>query len=108
MLLSSACTKETTDGSIEPFSCDEVVSFSEEVLPLITTNCSTSGCHSESSGSAGYIFSNHTNIAGNSALILKTIQHEQGVIPMPLGGSQLSPEQIGKVACWIEQGEANN
>jgi hypothetical protein len=103
-----ACKKDTTDENFVPYICDEPISFAIEILPLISTNCSTSGCHSAASATAGYVFTNHTNISENSAIILKTIQHEQGVIPMPLGGSQLSPEQIGKFSCWIEQGKANN
>ena len=103
-----SCSKDKTSGDIFPFDCDETISFSEEVLPLISSNCSTSGCHSAASGAAGYIFTNYDNIFENKNIMLKTMRHESGVTPMPLGQTQLSSEQIGIMDCWIEQGAMNN
>lgn len=103
-----SCSKDKTSGEITPFECDETISFSDEVLPLISNNCSTSGCHSASSGAGGYIFTNYDNIFESREIILKAIKHESGVVPMPFGQDQLPPEQIELIECWIEQGAMDN
>ncbi len=108
IVLFSNCSKDKTEELTENLECDAVISFSEDVLPLISVNCSTSGCHGGGSGAAGYVLTNYDNINQHKTIILQTMQHVSGVTPMPLGQSKLPNESINIVACWIEQGAPNN
>jgi hypothetical protein len=102
-----ACKKDKTPEVIVPLECNDTISFSATIEPLINQSCATSGCHN-STGSGGYNFSGYTSIFNNREIILKTIRHEDGVTAMPIGAPKLSDTQINAVACWIQQGAPNN
>jgi hypothetical protein len=101
-----ACKKED-NTNISDFQCDETISFTTQVKPLIDQNCNTSGCHN-ASAAGGYVLLNHAQISDNASRILNSIQHKSGFSPMPQGAPKFSDEQIRIVACWIEQGKPNN
>lgn len=88
--------------------CDAEVSFVEDVQPILLNSCATSGCHSASSAANNMVFENFEEVFANRDMILKTVNHEAGVTPMPIGASQLSSIEIQNIACWIEQGALNN
>jgi hypothetical protein len=107
-VLISSCRKDKTSFVENEETCEDVISFQTEILPLITTNCSTSGCHNSSSQAAGYVFSSHANISFNHEIIRRVMNHEAGISPMPIGQPKLTSEQIQSFVCWIEQGVLNN
>jgi len=102
-----SCSKDKTDD-VQPIACSDEISFSSDINALISMSCAASGCHNQTSGAAGYVFTNYENISNEKELILRTMQHEQGVTPMPLGQPKLAQEDIDKFYCWIEQGALNN
>lgn len=99
-----SCKKDKT----VPAECDAEVSFVEDVQPILLNSCATSGCHSASSAANNMVFENFEEVFANRDMILKTVNHEAGVTPMPIGASQLSSIEIQNIACWIEQGALNN
>lgn len=107
----TACVKDKT---IEPvpvptFLCTDTVSFENDLLvPLFNTSCNTSGCHSGADAAASYVFEAHDLISVNSTVILKVINHDATVSPMPKGGEKLADSLIQKFDCWIQQGKLNN
>lgn len=98
-----SCKKDQTPEA----QCDEVISFSIDVQPLLMNSCATSGCHNAASAANTMVFESYESIFEHKDIILRSVRHEAGVTPMPIG-PQLSAENIQIIACWIEQGAANN
>ena len=103
MIFLFSCTK---DKAPLP-GCPQEISFSNDVLPLIQQNCSTSGCH-DASASGGYVLTNYSQISTNAEMILSAIDHETGVTGMPLGSPKLSDSLINNFRCWVRQGAYDN
>jgi len=101
-----SCKKDKAPEPV-PFDCEDTISYSAIIEPLINQSCATSGCHNNS-GAGGYIFGSYAAVEENKATILKSIRHESGVTPMPIGAAKLTPEQIQSFNCWIEQGALDN
>lgn len=87
--------------------CPEERSFSDDVLPILSTNCSTSGCHNASSQSGGYIFETYEQVDEHAAIILSAMKHETSS-PMPQGAPKLADSTTQTFDCWIKQGKLNN
>ncbi len=103
-----SCKKDKVSTvSVNP-NCPDTISFSATVLPLITQNCSTSGCHDAGSGSAGYTLTSHQDISPSANQVLGAMRHDAGFSPMPAGAPKLADSLIQYVECWIAQGKLNN
>lgn len=87
--------------------CPEERSFSEDVLPILTTNCSTSGCHDANTQSSGYTFETYEQIDEHAVIILSAMKHETSS-PMPQDGPKLPDSTIQTFDCWIKQGKLDN
>lgn len=106
-LFTLSCNKDKAPEPI-PFECaDTTISYSISIEPLVMQNCAVSGCHN-SSGAGGYVFESYISIEENKDIILRTIQHNEGVTPMPIGSPKLTIDQIQSFNCWIEQGALDN
>lgn len=102
-LITFSCKKDKTTAPL----CTEEISFSVDVQPIIMNSCATTGCHSGPNASNNMNFTTYENIFEHHVLIGRSIRHESGVTPMPVG-PQLSADNISKISCWIEQGAPNN
>ena len=87
--------------------CPEERSFSDDVLPILSTNCSTSGCHNAGSQSGGYVFETHQQVDQHADIMLAAMRHETSS-PMPQGAPKLTDSLIQTFDCWIKQGKLNN
>ena len=59
----SSCNKDQVPVFVPvPGECEDTVSFSGIVGPMIEANCSTSGCHDAATQSSGYNLEGHLNI----------------------------------------------
>lgn len=105
-LLAFSCTKDKAPA-IDP-NCTETISFSQEIQPMISQNCSTSGCHDASTQASGYNFTTHAGVAAHASVILNAIRHEGGATPMPQGAPKLADSLIQQFSCWAGQGALNN
>lgn len=85
--------------------CINTISFSEQILPLITTNCIS--CH-DNGNTSGYTLTNHTNISTNAKAILDAMKAQNGKLLMPEGGPALHDTLIQQFSCWIDQGRLEN
>lgn len=86
--------------------CDTVnVTYSDNILPIITANCLP--CHSVANQFGGVILAvvDGARIPARNGLLLKAVTHQPGVVPMPKGGSKLSDCDISKISRWISLGE---
>ena len=103
-----SCKKDKTQISIITDECPDTISFTTQVEPWVTINCSTSGCHDAGSAANGLNLEGHSNVAANATDILHVIRHDAGYTPMPLGGGQIADSLITQFDCWIKQGLQDN
>lgn len=93
----------------------DTVYFQNEIAPLITSSCTTSGCHDAISKASGVTLTSYANIlnyviAGNASssklykVLVKTGSERMPLPPLPA----LTTDQIAKVQKWINQGAKNN
>ena len=100
-------------------SCDEdTVYFKNDILPLIVSNCATSGCHDQSSAQEGVVLVDYASIITSGEIkpgnpdgseLYEAITEddpEKRMPPSPNAG--LSVEQIQKIRTWIQQGALDN
>ncbi|MBA3663158.1 MAG: hypothetical protein H0W61_02985 [Bacteroidetes bacterium] len=85
------------------------VCFSEQILPLLISSCGKSGCHNDTSRSAGIELTSYSTvkstISGN--LLMQVIQDSgpQGMPPFPM--PKLSNVQVSLIQTWVNQGMKN-
>jgi uncharacterized membrane protein len=118
-----ACTHEATAPNTvnDPPTASTICSpdsvyFVNEVLPIITSNCSMSGCHDAATRADGVQLTSYATIlryvrAGNAArseLYEVIIETDPGDRMPPPPRSPLTTAQIAKIQKWINQGAKNN
>lgn len=81
---------------------DTGISWSGEIQSIITTNCAVSGCHN---GSQSPNLSNLAGVQANKESVKSRTGN--GTMPPP-GRTDLTLEQIKKIACWVDDGAKNN
>lgn len=102
-ILFSSCTKDKT----QPPECPTEISFSQDIEPLIQTNCSLSGCHA--SGFTSPALTSYAEISAHAENMLSRMQLDPtNSLLMPSGGPKLDSLIISNFACWIAQGKKNN
>jgi hypothetical protein len=109
---------DTTPVTAIPCSPDSVY-FQNEVLPLLISNCTKSGCHNTIDRQEGIILDSYANIMAtvddvtstdwskNELIeVLLTTEPDKKMPPAP--NQPLSTEQIGRISKWVTQGAPNN
>lgn len=89
--------------------CDTTnVSYSQDVWPIISSNCTS--CHSGGAPSGNVYLDNYDNIvvAADNGSLLGAIKHESGYSPMPKGGGMLSDCNISIIETWVNEGTPDN
>jgi hypothetical protein len=111
-LVAVSCLKDKT---VEPIvlpvgPCADTVSFESEIMnQVFNVSCNTAGCHDSGSAAAGYTLLTHDQISSNSEILVNVLNHNAGVVPMPLGSpTTLADSLLQKFNCWIEQGKLDN
>lgn len=113
-----------TPDPVEPTDPDPppapMVSFKEDISPILNESCALAGCHVAGGGGGGLDLSNYDGfkkgggrgvafVAGDAdgSLIIKYIT---GVMQpqMPIGGNPLNADQIQDFTDWINEGAENN
>lgn len=77
--------------------------YSTQILSILQTNCTISGCHNGDNGANRnfLMFDNVKNSAAN-------IRARTTARTMPPSGPGLSQSQIDLIACWVDDGAKNN
>ena len=100
----------------DPVMPDTDVSFNDQVLPIIVSNCASSGCHTGVSGGEEELIplTNYSQImkivkpgSARDSELYKVITQLSGENAMP-PGRPLSEEQIQLILVWINKGANNN
>jgi hypothetical protein len=110
------CYKKTTLLVDDSPAITKTVSFSSDIVPLLTTNCAKSGCHNGTISpdlSAANAFTSlvdgnfvSTSTPSNSLVYLWLTGKEAAT--MPLGASNNPSNINGYILAWITQGAENN
>ena len=103
-----SCSKDNVVDYIDVQNCQDTVSFSQQIAPMMLNNCATSGCHDAITAESGYDLTTHASVSANSAIILSAIRHDAGTVAMPDGADKLPDSLIQQFSCWIYQGKMNN
>lgn len=101
----SQCTKDKAPTIIFDPNCSDTVSFSQDIMPIISSNCIS--CHDQGN-STGYTFTTHSSISENAMDMLNAMRNEAGFQLMPQGGPALPDSLIRLFSCWIQNNKPNN
>jgi mono/diheme cytochrome c family protein len=91
--------------------CDTTAasSYATTVVPILSANCYS--CHSGAASlGAGIQLDtyNGAKVKVSDGTLLKSINHEAGISPMPKNGNKLSSCNIAQIRRWINAGALNN
>jgi hypothetical protein len=100
----TSCTKDKTPNIVIDPTCSDTISFSQDIMPLITDNCLS--CH-DNGNSTGYTFTSHSSISDNANNMLGAMRNE-GFQLMPQGGPALPDSLIKQFSCWVQNNKPNN
>ena len=105
VIFSFACTYDNAEDLYGIKECPpEGVSFSDEVEPIINTNCAIPGCHT--SGGQQPTLETYEQVSSNAERI-KT-RTSNGTMPPPVSGIILSQKEIDDITCWVDAGALDN
>jgi len=96
----------------------DTVSYSKDIVPILTANCSlnNSACHSSSASSSGGDMTTYQRVVNNFCSgdslsdMYKAItwSDPSNTTPMPENSGKLSQCDINKIVRWLDQGTPNN
>ena len=107
--------EDTTGQIVHPCDPDSVY-FEKDVLPILVSNCTMSGCHDVASHKEGVILTdyNYTRNTGGIKLsnpanseLYKVLNESGGDQMPPSPAAQLSAAQKALILKWIQQGALN-
>lgn len=113
-ILAAQCAKRQAAPATGPLTIEACATtnaaFAADILPILATNCATSGCHDATTHAAGITLSNHAgaSIAADFPAFLGAIKHSPDFSNMPQGGSQLPRSKIDQIECWVLNGAQDN
>jgi hypothetical protein len=111
LIICTSCYWENEEtfypGSAE---CDTTaVSFAQDIVPILTSNCLT--CHSNTNApdlAFGIAFEDYEDIAASSGMIIGAINHLEGYPQMPKNREKLDVCLINTFEAWVNQGSPDN
>ena len=99
--LISSCTSESEEvqDMMDEVDCS-TITFSQDVQPIIQSNCAVSGCHVSNTPPPDFT---KDDIIEANANRIKT-RTSNGTMPPPGSGFSLTKEQVDMIACWADNG----
>jgi hypothetical protein len=93
--------------------CDTTsnVSYASAITPIINAHCLAchgSGVFTSSGGNLNLDGYSNISVPVSNGSLLKSIQHQAGVSPMPKNAQKLSDCNISIIKKWIDAGAPNN
>jgi hypothetical protein len=109
-----SCYKDIISPGADPNGPPQQVSFSGDILPILTKNCTTSGCHDDKPSHQPTMVSDKAYNALMNGGFVNTIAPSSSALytlikggAMPPSGA-LKPADIQKILDWIRNGAPNN
>ncbi len=108
-----------TGGGNSGVLCDpDSVYFSNQILPILISNCTQSTCHNELDHEEGIVLTSYQNMLAtvnhvttfnwDENELLKVLIEDDPDKRMPYGKPPLPQAQIDLIATWVQQGAKNN
>jgi hypothetical protein len=101
----SSCKKDKVPVSCTAQGCVDTISFSNQIMPMIQSNCVS--CHEPGNASGGYDLSTYAQVSANADIVLNSL-YGTSIQLMPLGGPKLADTLIQQFSCWKCQGKLDN
>ena len=122
---SSTGSQPPDDDNPPPPGENRPVSYSDDIQPIFSGNCATSGCHNSGTQQNGVNLSSYDAVMNsegqrygrlivdpgnpdNSPLVDKIEPNPEFGVRMPENGAPLSDAEIDSIRAWIEDGAENN
>lgn len=109
VILGISCSYNSEEELYNQVDCSfENISYSDDILPLITTNCYD--CHSAAANFGNINLEGHDQLSkfALNGQLLGSIKHTSGFSPMPQNRAQLVECNIEEISQWISEGALNN
>jgi hypothetical protein len=92
------------EEDMEATQCDTLNITYVKVAPIFQSSCVR--CHNETTNYYGIKLNSYQNVkdAVGTGLVIKAINHEPGVEPMPFQLPKLEPCNVRKITIWINNG----
>ena len=107
--LIASCSKEKADEIVVDTNTAEVlsdtISFSTDIAPLLSNQCTFSGCHFNGSGLGDYTSYSGIKIDSDNGKLHNRVV---SLMNMPIGSGSLNDSERTKINSWISQGALNN
>lgn len=86
----------------------EDVSYANDVLPIINTNCAVSGCHAGPTGAAGVVIDDYIQLKAlvDDDRLVNVINNTNNYSLMPPSG--LADSSIALIEQWVIEGAEEN
>lgn len=95
--------------------CDpDTVYFQNQVLPLLVSSCTQSGCHNQQDHREGIVTVSYASIMSTMERVTQTDWNKNSLIrsvengSMPRGLPRFTTEQVDLLKKWVTQGAQNN
>ena len=111
LVVAAACSWENEETFYpEAENCDTLdVSYAMDIVPVLANNCYS--CHSNANApdfGSGNAFEDHADVSVSSLLIVKVINHLEGVPAMPKNSDKLDDCTISMIESWVNDGSPDN
>ncbi len=85
------------------------VSFSQDILPIIESNC-FNGCHNGSNPNSGFTLETYNDVKKkvDEGRLVGAVKRDPGFVPMPFNKAPLSDCDQSLIEAWVNQGAPNN
>jgi len=95
-------------GSKLPCDTSTVAKFAADVMPVMSANCNSSGCHNSIDAASGVILDTYNGVKTQAlnGRLMGSIDILNGT--MPKGAGKLANCTIVKIQQWINTGTPNN
>lgn len=107
LISSYSCTRDQIEEVA--LECDELVTYDNQIRPLIINSCAYAGCHA---GGAPGNFTTYTGLTGyinNGRLESRAIiARDMPPVYAILGPSSLMDEELELIKCWVQAGYPEN
>ena len=105
LVLFYSCSSDNLEEYYGIVDCSsEVISYADDIVPIIDTNCAIPGCHVSGTGLPDW--TKYENVAANAQKIKEYTF--DGVMPPSTSGKSLTIEQVREISCWVNSGAPNN
>jgi hypothetical protein len=108
IVLSNSCSKENTSSDSKPIIKIDSISFSRNIKPILTSNCSDPNCHNGLDVYDNLIAQAKPLVVPKDTSSVFSLYQAVFTKRMPQGQIKLADSSIKQIGAWIMQGALNN